>query len=1282
MPVTAQMAKLFTRGASKFLQKQREEITGAAPVLQHSRELPPWEEGQSLYNVGPEEYIKNIEQELIQSKQSMSDELGVDPTTPIETLTDLMEQRNKQKEYQELVASPVTDEIRSLEDLSKLREGQLSETQRRKLYARPFAHGVTTRVNAGELTPLQEREPYLSYRHTIDTQMKEVDDISNEITDKYSLKKILETSQKDKREFSKNYPHLRTRLIQDMFNFLSPIGLGRRFPSKHWEPYKSKSTERVQAYPSKEEIIFDSNKVTLLSNEILVERTVLDDLSERFGDFQGRPGEIDYITSDKNFTNLKNIIDSPPDLKDNYRSYHKINVNDFVNLAKEYKQSTIRKSGRDPLSIAAHTMEQTPSDDYLKRIVQAEDIPEEWWRLSSIERGFDRGKSYELEQEGTSLSSDTLVSFRDFAKRDLNRMFYVDLPKNIKPEDIVNLKPMDYIIPEGQPGLIFKPNVYSEKELFVTAEGGFREALKPRRLTQKEKKELLQFNKAYQDIDVALADFGSTQESMMRGEIINDSFGRQITSVFPPGFHKFIHSDAYGDKITYDKALEKIDTMLEGLGTPVDKINQKRLTQLTRLMSKSANELRKLQANPAISSNKIHNLRRYLSPPRGTRGSNIIHDMFATERAKEYLVDLKGFVSYLRDNKQFPTSRVDTNNLITKYFEDTYGKSKDTYDAVGKFMENFGWVSKRNSLRMDDPENFNYKDHIEILEKIDNPLLTKFFMLDDALQINKKSLDRFEDLSSQIREKRDDIRRAAERRDYSGANPDTEIYQLKKGSDRQLTKLWSDYNKSSAVALEFILKNFGYAMGGVVDMRNGGVVGAAVAASLMASGGQASLSDFETPEQITEMQRKIKQNREMALGLGFKNFSDYHKADYEKRLGKARDINAAYWKKYGPMGNFQSKQMQGGGTRTEFILPPGYNLSDETVGEQNKLIKNAYALRNQKIKDENKAAGFTPLTQKYFDTLAAEEEGEYERTGERTGYVNLAQLERDWEKQDAQIAQDSFVPFAKDPVVDMRNGGVVGMVRGGPIIDYVMPEEKEFDPEASKQMDALLAKRYDEKKQAAVDYGGFEQPSPMPDAVPPVPKMNPQHARSWTSRSIMSGLIGEVEGETWKPDTKGILTSPFGINTRDHAKLLEELRIQKNVPKIKDIPKESLKEAALDIFSRMGNEYAVGNRGITPTEWRTLSGEGQFVVTSATFNTGNPYPNLTRALIKYESNPTLANLSAAVKQTWRGGGKNAQKGADNRAVKDLIAGGFIDLSKPEHIKILKKHLKRYSLKSR
>jgi len=60
----------------------------------------------------------------------------------------------------------------------------------------------------------------------------------------------------------------------------------------------------------------------------------------------------------------------------------------------------------------------------------------------------------------------------------------------------------------------------------------------------------------------------------------------------------------------------------------------------------------------------------------------------------------------------------------------------------------------------------------------------------------------------------------------------------------------------------------------------------------------------------------------------------------------------------------------------------------------------------------------------------------------------------------------------------MRNGGVVGMVHGGPVhdgpvLDYTTPEEDEFnkDYDAVKQMEALLAKR-----QAAVDYGGLEQP--------------------------------------------------------------------------------------------------------------------------------------------------------------------------------------------------------------
>ena len=179
--------------------------------------------------------------------------------------------------------------------------------------------------------------------------------------------------------------------------------------------------------------------------------------------------------------------------------------------------------------------------------------------------------------------------------------------------------------------------------------------------------------------------------------------------------------------------------------------------------------------------------------------------------------------------------------------------------------------------------------------------------------------------------------------------------------------------------------SFGKNKGGVVDMRHGGRVGAAVvAASLMASGGQAglsnfetpeqiadierrreqkrkTLSDFETPEQVAEMQRKIDENRKLAQGLGFKNISEYYKADYEQKLGKAKDLNAAYWEKYGPMGNFQSQKMPTGQTETQFVYPPGYNLSDETITEQNKLIKNAFDLRNQEIKTQWETEGFTSL---------------------------------------------------------------------------------------------------------------------------------------------------------------------------------------------------------------------------------------------------------------------------------------------------------------------------------
>ena len=473
--VAKQVSKLLTRGSSKFL---REQETLAVPTLKHSP-LPDWEPK-------PEPLGENIMPDIPGTEGLRSDRSIVS-------------------------TAPMTDEISSLEDLSKISERELTEKQKRKL-ARPWAHGSRPK-SGGEVSPLEKGKDYLTYRHTLDLKRKDVDDIANEITDKYSLKRILETSAKDKREYSKNYPHIRTWSIQQMFGFLTPYGskLGNtQLMTRSKEQLYKKGiknirgiNQRVQKFPAREEIIFDSNKVTLLSDEILVERNVLNDLHEAFGDFQG--DQVDLNRNTRNWENLENTIKSSPNLKDGSLAYYKVNVNDFVGLAKDYETGRIQQSTLDPLSTAAHIMEETPSEEYLEKVVRASDIPEEWWRLSPLERmGFIKGKSHELDQEGTSLSFDPLMSFTEFAHKDLDRMFYVDLPKNIKPEDIVNLKPMDYIIPKEKSGFIFKPNVFTEKELFVTAEGGFREALKPRRLTEKERKELLQFNKAYEDVDKEL----------------------------------------------------------------------------------------------------------------------------------------------------------------------------------------------------------------------------------------------------------------------------------------------------------------------------------------------------------------------------------------------------------------------------------------------------------------------------------------------------------------------------------------------------------------------------------------------------------------------------------------------------------------------------------------------------------------------------------------------------------------------------------------------------------
>ena len=189
-----------------------------------------------------------------------------------------------------------------------------------------------------------------------------------------------------------------------------------------------------------------------------------------------------------------------------------------------------------------------------------------------------------------------------------------------------------------------------------------------------------------------------------------------------------------------------------------------------------------------------------------------------------------------------------------------------------------------------------------------------------------------------------------------------------------------------------------YKGGQVIPMYAGGMVqasatpmydgGLVVTDSLMAHGGQVNIDDFKTPARIDypigkeegerrrtttpklEIERKIRENRVKAKldlerkikeeekyikqikELGFTTVSAFKKAETEK----ARKANAAYWKKYGPMGNWKSETIQGR-TGTEFVYPPGYSTKfkegdQKIINEQEPLIKRARYLYNQKMKNK------------------------------------------------------------------------------------------------------------------------------------------------------------------------------------------------------------------------------------------------------------------------------------------------------------------------------------------
>ena len=165
-----------------------------------------------------------------------------------------------------------------------------------------------------------------------------------------------------------------------------------------------------------------------------------------------------------------------------------------------------------------------------------------------------------------------------------------------------------------------------------------------------------------------------------------------------------------------------------------------------------------------------------------------------------------------------------------------------------------------------------------------------------------------------------------------------------------------------------------------------------------------------------------------------------------------------------------------------------------------------------------------------------------------------------------------------------------------------------------------------------------------------------------------------LEGSEFHEDTVGIYTSSYGINLEKHGKAVEAYAKHKGVA-VKDLENPDY----LVLSERFMKEAANTNSRKNPN-FGKLDPSQQFAVASATYNTGQPFTKLTDAFVAHNEKPTTKTLETVVKQSRRRQtNPNTKKkeyisGLDNRAVKELVYAGVIDVNNNQHAAILTKYL--------
>lgn len=163
-----------------------------------------------------------------------------------------------------------------------------------------------------------------------------------------------------------------------------------------------------------------------------------------------------------------------------------------------------------------------------------------------------------------------------------------------------------------------------------------------------------------------------------------------------------------------------------------------------------------------------------------------------------------------------------------------------------------------------------------------------------------------------------------------------------------------------------------------------------------------------------------------------------------------------------------------------------------------------------------------------------------------------------------------------------------------------------------------------------------------------------------------------LEGDYEHTDIVGVQTTPYGINREARGKEIAEYAdsINKDVNGLDNNDYLNLsKKIFKDIDTKASNKSEAYNK---------LPKKQQFIVQSAEYNTGDTYYGLAKELDNYNNEPTLNNLEKVVKQSSRLTEGSRNEGLDNRAVKELIIGGVIDINNKDHIDILNRVLPKWN----